>query len=37
MNVSDRLKGSADYFIPGKTGTTGIEAKQADLARGFTN
>lgn len=39
MNVSDRLKGSADYFIPGAPGTTGlliIEAKQADLARGFT-
>lgn len=36
MNVSERLKGSADYFIPGKTGLLVIEAKQADLARGFT-
>ncbi len=36
MNVSDRLKGSAAYFIPDKTGLLVIEAKQADLARRFT-
>ena len=35
VNVSNLLKGSFDYFIPGPKNLLVIEAKQADLSRGF--
>ena len=35
VNVNELLRGSFDYFIPGKHNLLVIEAKQADLARGF--
>ncbi|HLO88573.1 MAG TPA: hypothetical protein VK203_26685 [Nostocaceae cyanobacterium] len=36
INVSDQLKGSLDYYISKGKGLLVIEAKQADLSRGFT-
>jgi hypothetical protein len=36
INVSDQLKGSLDYYINKGKGLLVIEAKQADLSRGFT-
>ncbi|MEC4816108.1 MAG: hypothetical protein SAK29_22975 [Scytonema sp. PMC 1069.18] len=36
VRVSNWLKGSFDYFIPAKQNLLVIEAKNADLARGFT-
>ncbi|MBD2200388.1 MULTISPECIES: hypothetical protein [Calothrix] len=35
INVSDQLKGSLDYYIDRGRGLLVIEAKQADLSRGF--
>ena len=35
INVSQQLRGSLDYFIPATQNLLVIEAKQADLARGF--
>ena len=35
VDVSKWLRGSLDYFIPGAQNLLIIEAKQADLARGF--
>jgi hypothetical protein len=35
INVSDQLKGSLDYYIDKGKGLLVIEAKQADLSRGF--
>lgn len=35
IEVSQWLRGSVDYFIPGHQNLLIIEAKQADLARGF--
>jgi hypothetical protein len=35
VNVSNLLKGSFDYFIPSPQNLLVIEAKQADLSRGF--
>jgi hypothetical protein len=34
--VSDRLKGSVDYYLQAKNNLLVVEAKNADLARGFT-
>jgi hypothetical protein len=36
INVSDQLKGSLDYYIHKGKSLLVIEAKQADLSRGFT-
>jgi len=36
ISVSDQLKGSLDYYINKGKGLLVIEAKQADLSRGFT-
>ncbi|MEL6472423.1 MAG: hypothetical protein AAFQ74_22090 [Cyanobacteria bacterium J06623_4] len=36
VNVSDRLKGSLDYYIKTPKDLLVIEAKNADLERGFT-
>lgn len=36
INVSDQLKGSLDYYISKGKELLVIEAKQADLSRGFT-
>ncbi|MBW4612579.1 MAG: hypothetical protein KME21_04740 [Desmonostoc vinosum HA7617-LM4] len=36
INISDQLKGSLDYYINKGEGLLVIEAKQADLSRGFT-
>jgi hypothetical protein len=36
INVSDQLKGNLDYYISKGKGLLVIEAKQADLSRGFT-
>ncbi|MGF1538269.1 MAG: hypothetical protein ACFB4J_17535 [Elainellaceae cyanobacterium] len=36
VSVSPQLKGSFDYFIPAAQSLLVIEAKNADLARGFT-
>ncbi|MDZ8261102.1 hypothetical protein [Nostoc sp. ChiQUE01b] len=36
ISVSDQLKGSLDYYIDKGKGLLVIEAKQADLSRGFT-
>ncbi|NET38678.1 MAG: hypothetical protein F6K19_42930 [Cyanothece sp. SIO1E1] len=36
VRVSPRLRGSFDYFIPAPQSLLVIEAKNADLARGFT-
>jgi hypothetical protein len=36
VDVSERLKGSFDYFIPSPQNLLVIEAKNADLGRGFT-
>ncbi|MDH6059871.1 hypothetical protein NWP17_05380 [Chrysosporum bergii ANA360D] len=36
INVSDQLKGNLDYYIDKGKGLLVIEAKQADLSRGFT-
>ncbi|MEH1836579.1 MAG: hypothetical protein V7L29_32155 [Nostoc sp.] len=36
VRVSNWLKGSFDYFIPSEQNLLVIEAKNADLARGFT-
>ena len=36
ISVSDQLKGSLDYYINKGEGLLVIEAKQADLSRGFT-
>jgi hypothetical protein len=36
IRVSDRLKGNVDYFIPAHQNLVIIEAKNADLAKGFT-
>lgn len=35
VNVNELLRGSFDYFIPSRQNLLVIEAKQADLARGF--
>lgn len=35
IEASQWLRGSVDYFIPGRQNLLVIEAKQADLARGF--
>ncbi|WGV27032.1 hypothetical protein [Halotia branconii] len=35
INVSDQLKGNLDYYIDKGKGLLVIEAKQADLSRGF--
>lgn len=35
VNVSNWLRGNLDYFIPGEQQFLVIEAKQADLSRGF--
>lgn len=35
IKVSDWLKGSLDYYIPAPGGLLVVEAKQADLAKGF--
>lgn len=34
--VNDLLKGTLDYYIPTGSGLLVVEAKQADLSRGFT-
>ena len=36
INVSERLKGSLDYYLQAQNSLLIIEAKNADLARGFT-
>ncbi|WP_292774497.1 hypothetical protein [Nostoc sp. NMS9] len=36
INISDQLKDSLDYYIDKGKGLLVIEAKQADLSRGFT-
>jgi len=36
ITVSDRLKGSLDYYIQASNNLLVVEAKNADLARGFT-
>ena len=36
INVSDQLKGALDYYLHTKQSLLIIEAKNADLARGFT-
>jgi hypothetical protein len=36
ISVSDQLKGSLDYYINKSESLLVIEAKQADLSRGFT-
>lgn len=36
INVSDQLKGAQDYYLQTKHSLLIIEAKNADLARGFT-
>ncbi len=36
INVSDRLKGSLDYYLQNQQNLLIIEAKNADLDRGFT-
>ncbi|NJL49458.1 MAG: hypothetical protein HC929_20970 [Leptolyngbyaceae cyanobacterium SM2_5_2] len=36
INVSDQLKGSLDYYLHRQNSLLIIEAKNADLARGFT-
>lgn len=36
VQVSQKLKGSFDYFIPASQSLLVIEAKNSDLARGFT-
>lgn len=36
VNVNEQLKGSLDYYITKGKGLLVIEAKQADLSRGFT-
>jgi hypothetical protein len=36
ISVSDRLKGTVDYYLQSRRGLLIVEAKQADLARGFT-
>jgi hypothetical protein len=36
VNVSEQLKGTFDYYINSNIGMLVIEAKQADLGRGFT-
>ena len=36
MRVSNWLKGTFDYFIPAQQNLLVIEAKNAELARGFT-
>ncbi|MEO0455334.1 MAG: hypothetical protein AAF152_01960 [Cyanobacteria bacterium P01_A01_bin.114] len=36
VSVSDQLKGSLDYYLQSRAGLLVIEAKNADLARGFT-
>ena len=36
VSVSTRLKGRFDYFIPAAQNLLVIEAKNADIARGFT-
>ncbi|HLP90510.1 MAG TPA: hypothetical protein VK184_18240 [Nostocaceae cyanobacterium] len=36
VNVNERLKGTFDYYINSNVGMLVIEAKQADLSRGFT-
>lgn len=36
LKVSEWLKGTLDYYIPGSHGLLVIEAKQADLGHGFT-
>lgn len=36
INVSDQLKGALDYYLQSQSNLLVIEAKNADLARGFT-
>ncbi len=36
LNVSEFLRGSLDYYLQGAQNVVVIEAKQADLTRGFT-
>ena len=36
LTVSDQLKGKLDYFVEGAQSLLVVEAKNADLARGFT-
>lgn len=36
INVSEQLKGALDYYLHSQAGLLVIEAKNADLARGFT-
>lgn len=36
INVSEQLKGSLDYYLQSQSNLLIIEAKNADLARGFT-
>jgi hypothetical protein len=36
VNVSDWLRGNLDYYISAKNNLLVVEAKQADLAKGFT-
>jgi hypothetical protein len=36
INVSEKLKGSFDYYISSSNSLLVIEAKQSDLSRGFT-
>lgn len=36
MNVSQQLKGSLDYYLHAQQNLLIIEAKNADLSRGFT-
>ena len=36
INVSEQLKGALDYYLQAQAGLLVIEAKNADLARGFT-
>lgn len=36
INVSNLLKGTLDYYIPGEHSLLVVEAKQSDLNRGFT-
>jgi hypothetical protein len=36
IKVSDLLKGTLDYFIPNGNNLLVVEAKQADLSKGFT-
>ncbi|MEL6813911.1 MAG: hypothetical protein AAFP03_03740 [Cyanobacteria bacterium J06598_3] len=36
VDVNEQLKGSIDYFIPGSQNLLVVEAKNADISRGFT-